>query len=285
MATSNHTAFGADILRNATLKIESDTGKLMLADKHSSEFADILKRLAMPEAKTRTVLLDAWKATPTGDAFFLEYDELKADGEQRTATQDKQFALMQARLKQINTTMGRALDTYRGIVALRSLGRTVKIEKAKNVKDVENADAYTCYVNYPSDKLSDEQRKLEKDEPVLFDASKLARIEGIKANITDTMATVDVRRLCSPKSGKRNKETNANGHVDHTKVKEQTNSLDTAVSALIKDGKLAGGKGVNEAIGLLYARLERELSSEIKAAGLKAYDAEGVMDEAIAANV
>jgi len=275
---SNHSTFGSDILRNATMKLESDTGKLMLADKHASEFANILKRLDMPNAKTRAVILEAWKATPTGDAFYLEYDELKADGEQRTPTQEKQFALMKARLNQINTTMERALNTYRGIVTLRKLGRTVKVEKAKNVKDVENADVYYCYVSYISDKLSDEQRKLEKDEPVLFDASKLARIAGIADAITDTMATVDIRRLCSPKSGKRNKETPANGHADHTKVKEHAVSLDTEVATLMSNGKLAGGKGVNEAIGLLYARLERELSSEVKEAGLKAYDAEGATE-------
>jgi hypothetical protein len=273
---SNHSTFGADILTNADHKLESDTGKLKLANAHEREFKDIAEKLKVEGAKVRTVLLSSWAATPVGESFMLAYDDLKADGTSRTKTQEKQFSVMQGRLKAINTTLSRAFDTWRGIATLRELGRTVKVEKPKTPTDVEGADVWLCHVSYDSDKLSEEQRKLEKSEPVLFDATKLARIASVKASITDTMDTITVRKLVSAKATA-NKKKGGNGVVEPSKVREQVELIDTALSKLLKsDGTgIAGGKGVETAYALLFAKLEAELPEAVKEAGRKEYAAEG----------
>jgi hypothetical protein len=273
---SNHSTFGQDILKNADHKLESDTGKLKLATSHEREFKDVAEKLKVEGAKMRTVLLSTFAATPEGESFMLAYDDLKADGTARTKTQEKQFVLMQGRLKAINTTLDRAFDTWRGIDTLRQLGRTVKVEKPKGIKDVDTADAYLCHVHYDSDKLSDEQRKLEKAEPVLFDATKLARIASVKASITDTMDTIAVRKLVSAKAVA-NKNKGGNGIVEPSKVREQVELIDTALSKLLKaDGTgIAGGKGVETAYALLFAKLEAELPEAVKEQGRKEYAAEG----------
>jgi len=272
-------SFGDDILRAAGLKSETSTITLMLADTHSDRFDKLLPLVSAKDANVRDILLKDWYDTPAGETFGKRFAMLR-DNKAKSPTQKEEFATMQDINSQLNTLLGRAVDTYRGIKILRDKGRDVTVRKVKNVGE---AKIYACFVWYNNEALEADDRETA-DDRLSFYASELQRVHGIADRITDSTTTEELKALCSKTTLKTDTPNavvapTAGTAIEPSKVKEAILSLDTTIAKMISnDGhSLAGvSKETNDSLGMLWAKADAMFTDVQKAHFRKAY-AEGVV--------
>jgi len=271
------TSYGEDIIKASGLKQEYATISLMLADTHGDRYDRLLPLLPPlnPDANVRETLLNDFYSTPGGQSFGAEYATL-AKIKDKSPTQAGRFEAMQAISNNLNTTIGRAVDVYRGIKLLRDKGRIVSVRRVKGLGD---SKAYTCHVHYVNAALpADEQETT--DDRVQFYASELMRVQGIVAAITDETTTDQLKVLCSKatlKTGTPNANpAPSNGtRIEPSKLADAVNSVDTTLAALTSDDGVIKGatKNVNESLDMLWARLDATFNDARKAKARAAYAA------------
>jgi hypothetical protein len=212
----------------------------------------------------RSILLDYWKASPEGNVFMTAHAGL-AGIKEKTEQQKAAFEQSTKSLNMVNTMLQRAVDTYRGVSALRKQGFAVTIAK------VQNSNTFACYV-----------KRGDEFELVRFNAAQLRNVSGAK--IEAKTSTADVREsLSTAKSGAANDKKGGSGErFSPSELPNAVTRIDTSVAAIIKpDGKgIAAGPKATEALHLLWARLDAMMSDSDKAAARKAFAAEGVKAKA-----
>ena len=193
-SNSQASTYGDDILHYATQASELKAGNVYLAHTHGERFEKLLPLLVGDDVKVRAVMLKDWRETSAGETFTSEFEDLTNE-EKRTPAQTTRLNVMRAQLKHMNINMIRAVETYRGIKILRSLGRKVTTEEVTTM-DGDETNVFACYVIYKNPALPENEQEQDRVE---FDSAKLQRVNKIKAEITADMSTLALRKKCRSK--------------------------------------------------------------------------------------
>ena len=298
MSKSNNTAgsnvgtYGDDVLNAASLPAQRATVSVQLAHMHGDRFAKLLPLVRADNVTSvRDLLLNDWGSTPQAEEFMKRYDALQKIKD-KTAAQADQFKTMQGVKTSVALTLTRAIDTYEGIALLRDLGRTVTIRRLKGIAD---ANVYQCNVVFINEALAEDDRE---DSPVPFVAAELMRVKAVHTAkpIADDVDTTTLKSLCSASgasAAKTGKAGAANADkapgngvaIDASNMGSAIASLDTAISTHLKDDgrTIVGSKATNEAMHLLWAKLDSIMTEAQKAKARKAYADEAAKSDAVEA--
>lgn len=272
---TNVSSFGADILKFAKMSGALDTSAIMLASKYATELQSLRDKITHAKANeesVRSVILDYWFATPEGEAVQKEYDTLKTLGKTRSVQQNERFSDLFDMQNAANTTIGRTVDTYAGVVRLRNAKREVNLIETRDSKG-KLSGVWTCLV-ISTETHDDGSRK--EIELIPFNSTQLQKIAALPATaIADDMQTSAIRALTvSGKKGAPNKQpANATPAVERAKLGETAQALETAITGSFDDGRLQGvSQKTRHDVMQLWAAIERQASAEEKAAALAEYD-------------
>lgn len=210
----------------------------------------------------RSVILDFFGSQPDGDKLLESAAELKGKGKSK-AERMKQAAL-DTRIKSVVALLSRTATVTDVITRLEAEGFTIRFKSSGTARIV-------ALVHGPDD---------DTDDAKPLSVENVRSIAGHNFANIRKVADIVLKRGKSANVSK----GNAGDRIAPSKLRDHVNSLDTTIAAFDLGAKDNGlPPGAIMAAALLWARLDAELSADMKAKAKMQFDAEADASETNAA--